>query len=233
MKSIKIKRIVGLCLAAVCALCACIVFNSARAVNAGSKFDISTNYSMVRLTDGGLRFVSRINKSAFDAANSSGSLLEMGTLIIPSKVLGDMNLDLSIGSNAVRIVRTKWFNEDWATAEYTEFSAVLKSIPDGNNTTRIKACAYVTYVNEQGETITEYGNVYETSINQAASEMLADTSYGMNDLYKYQVNTYGRKVYSRYNAAQVMLIKHYMAPSMDVDPSFGLDHVKPDIDWEG
>ena len=113
----------------------------------------------------GIRFATRIEKNT---AWESGRIERMGTLIIPSSVLGKDELTIE-NEKALNVPATKKYSEDDASFIFT---GKLGNIPEKSFDMKIKARSYVVYKNIDGSEGVGYSEVCESSFREVAVEAL-------------------------------------------------------------
>ena len=124
----------------------------------------------------GLRFENKISLSDYNAIVNlvTESNITLGTLIIPSSLIGETELTIST-SDVLNIVRTKWKEEN--NEGYNAFSAVLLDIPEAEYKRELTARAYITVKYADDSTATYYGNTIARSISSVATSALGSGEY--------------------------------------------------------
>ncbi len=134
----------------------------------------------------GLRFVSSIEREIMDllpeesypkASTDTG--IGFGTVVFPTVILGDGTLtkDTAVNYNgrdfAAKVVpAVRLYSEN---SKAVTFTAVMTDISELNYRTDYTVVPYITYLNDDGEEITLYGEAYDTNVFEIAVAAYNDT----------------------------------------------------------
>lgn len=163
----------------------------ANAATVAPSFAIKETASIRTEMPTGIRFETLILKSEYEALKAKNAVY--GTVINSQKMLGDNELTLGV-AGAVDVKATNWklsMKDDEKTAIdeslYNQYNAVLvgdydeetdtyAGLPEAMYGVKLVARSYVTYTDENGETVTEYGEKQAIrSISDVAKGAIMDT----------------------------------------------------------
>lgn len=140
--------------------------------------ELETTGASVRFSEpSGLRFENMVSANDYNALAKilSEENITLGTLIIPTSMLGSSEeLTLST-ADVLNIERTKWKSTE--TEGYNKFCAALTEIPEAHYKTELTATAYITVKYSDGSVVSYYGNSIVRSISQVASSALEQSAF--------------------------------------------------------
>ncbi|MBQ8884950.1 MAG: hypothetical protein IJY62_01050 [Clostridia bacterium] len=124
--------------------------------------------------EAGLRFKNSVSKSALAALKEDGATVELGTLLLPTSLLGTNLTENS--AKVLNVKQTVWFGSD-ETNDY--FNAVLEGLGSVNDYAArykkaITARAYAVVTYSDGSVEYVYAQAIERSMLQVAEAALAD-----------------------------------------------------------
>ncbi len=159
--------------------------------------DIETLGSSVRLSDGSLRFHSRMNKTDYDYLINNGYTVTVGTALMPER-LGDPLYD---NADTLKIDAIKTITQDG----YVMFNGVITNMPSTSYSDDIGARAYV-LISNADESYIEYSQITTRSLIYIVNSALSDVSDTQGGKFINQVEINGQTKWSQYTQDQIELL---------------------------